>query len=389
MGRVPEVRVRAEAARRVASGRLWLTRRDLLKPPEIGPGEEVRLLSPEGFFLGRGYFNPESRIPVRIYTREDHPLDHRFLVRVLSQALALRQRVYPGEETFRLVHGEGDYLPGLTVDLYRGVAVVQIATAGMERRREEILSALREVLSPKGVILRNDLPVRKEEGLSLYTEVVWGEVSGPVEVRMDGLRFLVDPLRGQKTGFFLDHRENRRWVRRIARDLVVLDLYAYTGAFGLYALSGGARRVFAVERSAEALALAEENARLNGFSSQFFPLQGRVEEFLRDAPDAGLIILDPPAFIKSGKARESGRRKYAEINRLVLSSLRKGLFFTSSCSRFLSSEELLALVRQGARGVSLKLLSRHFQAPDHPENPAHPETSYLKGFTFEVTEPSG
>ncbi|QJA05613.1 class I SAM-dependent rRNA methyltransferase [Thermosulfurimonas marina] len=382
MGKPPEIRVRAEAARRVASGRLWLTRRDLLKVPEIGPGEEVRLLSPEGFFLARGYFNPQSRIPVRIYSREDHPLDRHFLSGALRRALALRQRLYAGEEAFRLVHAEGDGLPGLTVDVYGRAAVVQISTAGMERVREEVLWALKEVLAPEAVILRNDLPVRKEEGLSLYTEVAYGRLSGPLEVRLDGLRFLVDPLRGQKTGFFLDQRENRRFIARLSRDLVVLDLFAYTGAFGLYALSGGARRVFAVERSAEALALAEENARLNGYSQRFFPIQGRVEEFLREAPDAQLVILDPPAFIKSERAREAGRRKYAEVNRLALSALREGFFFTSSCSRFLSAEDLLSLVRRAARGRPLRLLFRHFQAPDHPENPAHPETLYLKGFTF-------
>ncbi len=383
MARIPEVRVRAGAVKKVLSGRLWLSRRDLLSPPELEPGTEVRVLSPEGFFLARGYLNSRSLIPVRIVTRRDEPLSRDFFAARLRQALALRRSLYP-EGCFRLLHAEGDGLPGLTVDVYGSVAVVQMTTAGMEARREEVLSALEEVLSPEVVVLRNDLSVRREEGLSLYTEVVRGRVSGPVEVEMDGLKFLVDPLRGQKTGFFLDQRENRRFIRRLSAGRVVLDLYAYTGAFGLYALSGGARRVFSVERSAEALSLAEETARRNGFADRFFPLQGRVEEFLRDAPDAELVILDPPAFVKSRRAYQEGLRKYREVNRRALSALKRGFFFTSSCSRFVSAENLLELVLREARGRSLTLLARHFQAPDHPENPAHPETLYLKGFTFAV-----
>ncbi len=378
------VRLSPRGVKTVLSGRLWLERRDLSEWPEEPLGEEVRLVSPEGYFLARGYFNPQSRIPVRIFSREDRTLDRAFLAAVFRRALSLRQRLYPGEEAFRLIHGEGDGLPGLTVDVYGKVAVVQISTAGFERRRETVVAAISEVLSPSAVVLKNDLPVRREEGLELYVEVVSGRLDSPVEITMDGLRFLVDPLHGQKTGFFLDQRENRRFIRRLSREALVLDLFAYTGAFGIYALSGGARRVFSVERSAKALELAEECARINGFGERFFPIQSKVEEFLRDAPDADLVILDPPAFIKTRRALSSGREKYREVNRRTLSALKRGFFFTSSCSQFISAEDLLTLVRSGARGRNLRLFARHFQAPDHPENPAHPETLYLKGFTFAV-----
>ena len=383
--KVPSVRLSPRGVRRVLAGRLWLEERDLAERPSEPPGTEVRLLSPEGYFLARGYTNPRSRIPVRIFSREDQPLDVPFLAELFKRALNLRRKIYPGEEAFRLIHGEGDGIPGLTVDVYGGVIVVQISTAGLERRREEILAALSGVLSPSALVLRNDLPVRREEGLDLYVEVVSGRVDPPIEITMDGLRFLVDPLEGQKTGFFLDQRENRRFVRRLSREALVLDLFAYTGAFGIYALAGGARRVFAVERSERALALAEETARLNGFGDRFFPIPGRVEEFLREAPDTDLVILDPPAFVKTHRALSAGLEKYREVNRLALRALGRGLLFTSSCSQFVSGEKLLEIVRGLSRGRSLRLLSRHFQAPDHPENPAHPETLYLKGFTFWVS----
>lgn len=368
------------------SGRLWLERPDLAAWPEETPGTEVRLVSPEGYFLARGYFHPESRIPVRIFSREDEPLGRPFLLKVFRQALELRRKLYPKEEAFRLVHAEGDGLPGLTVDIYGRVAVIQISTAGMERVKEEIVAALRELLSPSTVVFKNDLPVRREEDLELYVEVPFGNLSGPVEIQMDGLRFLVDPLDGQKTGFFLDQRENRRVIKKLSQEAVVLDLFSYTGAFGLYALSGGARRVFAVDRSEKALELAEEMARLNGFWDRFFPIKARVEEFLRDAPDASVIILDPPAFIKSYRALEAGRKKYREVNRMAIRTLSKGFFFTSSCSQFLTADDLYRIVKSAAKNKNLRLLFRHFQAPDHPENPAHPETLYLKGFTFWVEE---
>ena len=366
------------------SGRLWLERSDLAVWPDEPPGTEVRLLSPEGYFLARGYFHPESRIPVRIFSREDEPLGRPFLLKVLRQALEWRQRLYPEEKAFRLVHGEGDGLPGLTVDIYGQTAVIQVSTFGMERVKGEIVRALREILPLSTVVFKNDLPVRREEGLDLYVEVAFGRVSGPVEIRMDGLRFLIDPLEGQKTGFFLDQRENRRIIRRLSREAVVLDLFSYTGAFGLYALSGGARRVFAVDRSQRALELAEEMARLNGFRDRLFPIKARVEEFLRDAPDASVIILDPPAFIKSYRSLKAGHKKYREVNRLAIRALARGFFFTSSCSQFLTADDLYGIVRSVGKQKSLRLLFRHFQAPDHPENPAHPETLYLKGFTFWV-----
>ncbi len=384
--KVPTIKVTPKGLKRVLNGRLWLERKDLAEWPEESPGSEVRLLSPEGYFLARGYFQPKSRIPVRIFSRKDLPLDRSFLIRCFQEALNLRKRVYPGEKAFRLLHAEGDVLPGLTVDVYGKVVVIQISTAGIERVKEEVLAAIQEVLSPETVVFRNDLPVRQEEGLALYVETVGKRLDSLVEVRMDGLLFLIDVLRGQKTGFFLDQRENRRLIQRLSQGTVVLDLFAYTGAFGMYALSGGARRVFAVERSAEALALAEEIARRNGLGENFFPIQARVEEFLRDAPDTDFIILDPPAFIKSYRHRDSGRQKYKEINRLALRTLFRGFFFTSSCSQFLSEEEFRELLRSLMVGRRARLLFQNIQAPDHPENPAHPETLYLKGFTFWLEE---
>ena len=366
--------------KKALSGALWFGKTDFAKLPPFEPGELGRLLTPHGQFFGVAYFNPQSRILARLLTRQEGPIDHRFFRARFEAALRLRQDLYPGEEAFRLVHGEGDLLPGLTVDLYGAYATIQLSTAGMERLKPEILAALRETLPLKGFVLKNDLPARKEEGLPLYVEAEG--VEGPLKVRCDGLYFWVDLLKGQKTGFFLDQRENRRRLGRYVSGKLVLDLFCYTGAFALYAARSGAAKVLAVDRSQAALQIAEENACLNGLSEKIRFIQDDVEHFLRYAPRAEVVVLDPPALIKKKKAYQKGKRLYRELIRAAMKAVKEGgLLLACSCSQFLSLEDLQAICREEAAGLGREavLLEIGLQAPDHPVYLPMPETLYLKG----------
>ncbi len=276
-------------------------------------------------------------------------------------------------------------MPGLTIDLYHEVAVIQISTAGMERLKPFLLKALREEFPLRGLVWRNDLPVRQEEGLPLYVKAEG--LKGPFWVQIDGLFFLVDPVNGQKTGFFLDQRENRRRLTRYVEGKVVLDLFCYTGAFALVAAAAGAKKVLAVDRSGAALEIAEENARRNQLADRVTFIQDEVEHFLCYAPEAETIVLDPPAFIKHHRARKKGRKRYRTLNRKALDKLLPGgVLFTSSCSHFLSVEDLKAVVQEAATGRPLRLLEIGLQAPDHPILLAMPETLYLKGLFLELAE---
>ncbi len=378
------LKLNQKGIRKVISGRLWLEVSDFEDRPEEPEGALVRLLSPQGYFLAIGYLNPRSKIVARIISREDSPVNAEFFFRKLKEALELRKRVYPGEQAFRLIHGEGDGLPGLVVDVYGKVAVVEVSTKGMEVLKGFVIEALRRLLSLKAVVVKKEASFAREEGLEEGIEVE-GELGGFVEVEMDGIRWLVDPVGGQKTGFYLDQRENRRLIRRFSEGATVLDLFGYTGAFSFYALKAGARRAFCVERSKDALSLSEEIAKLNGLFDRFFPIQAKVEEFLKDAPDADLLILDPPAFVKHKRDLERGKKKYLQLNRLAASALQEGVMFSSSCSMHLKESDLLEVLRHALKGRRSRLLFRCSQAPDHPVNLHHPESFYLKGFVVKVS----
>ncbi len=367
-----------QGLKKLLAGRLWLEKKDFEKIPEVYPGELVRLTTSEGQFVALAYLNPQSRILARVLSREETAIDARFFLRRFQRALSLRRKLYPQENCFRLVHGEGDLLPGLTVDVYGEVIVIQLSTAGMERLKKEILTALKELIPFKGLVWRNDLPVRREEGLSLYVEAEG--VKEPVEVLSDGFRFLLNPVTGQKTGFFLDQRENRRKLTRFTPGEIVLDLFCYTGAFALYAARAGAQKVLAVDRSEEALLLAEENAKLNGLAHKITFIRDEVEHFLGYAPQTGVVILDPPALIKKRRAYTQGVKRYRRLVSLAQKRIDEGLLLFCSCSQFLDLKELETLAREelARAGRTGRLLEIGQQAPDHPVYLPMPETSYLK-----------
>ncbi len=385
------LRLNKDQDRRLLAGHCWIYNNEIdsQATPLKGfqPGQPVRIITHGGHSLGLGYVNPHSLICARLVTQDPRqPLGPALWVRRLQQALELRQRLYD-QPYYRMVYGEADGLPGLVVDRYGDLLVVQITTAGMELIRTDLLAALDSVVRPKTIVLRNDTSVRELEGLPLTTEVVLGDPPSSIEVPEYGNRFLVSPLTGQKTGWFFDQAENRGHLARFGKPDRALDLCSYLGAWGLRAASLGAKEVVCVDSSATALEGVGENAERNGLLDRVSGLQGDAFDILRLLKEQGerfdLVMLDPPAFIKRRKDEREGLQAYQRLNRLALDVLAPGgLLVTSSCSFHLGRDEFLRTVQQAARraNLSLQLLESGGQGPDHPIHPAIPETAYLKTF---------
>lgn len=375
--------------RRIRNGHLWVFSNEIAKVEDQGgtlvPGALAELVTSANQPLGWGYYNKNSLIALRLLERAGVRPVRPLLEERLKAALEFRRATLPGLECFRLVHGEGDHLPGLVIDVYGRTAVVQLLTAGMELLREDILGALATVLAPECVVLKNDAPIRKLEGLDQSVEVVHGALTGPLAVTMDGLKFEVDLLDGQKTGFFLDQRENRLALARFAKDKRVLDVFSHQGAWGLYALQAGARNATFIDSSAPALELARRGAEANGFTGRTSARPGDAFEVLRAAGEAGerwdVVVVDPPAFAKSKKDLTQARAAYERVNKLALRVLAPGgILATSTCSYHVNAEEFLGAVARAlfATGRSGRLLEVRGQAIDHAALFAMPEGSYLK-----------
>jgi 23S rRNA (cytosine1962-C5)-methyltransferase len=381
--------------RRLRAGHCWVYSNevDTAATPlaEFAPGDPVEIVGERGRWLGSGYVNPHSLICARLVSRDRvHPLDRSLLVHRLNIALALRERLY-AQPYYRLVYGESDGLPGLVVDRFGSVLVVQLSTAGMERLRDDVVAALDKVLRPSGVLLRNDSPVRAMEGLPAYVETAAGEVPDTLLVSEGESVFETAPATGQKTGWYFDQAANRDRLLRYVPGLRVLDVCSYVGAWGVRAAGAGAAAVTCVDASAGALAGALANAARNGVAERVGTREGDAFEVLRELRAAGerydVVILDPPAFVKRRKDLAEGSLAYRRLNELGLTLLaRDGLLVTSSCSFHMARDELLRTVQQAARHAdrSLQLLEEGRQGPDHPVHPAMPETAYLKTFYLRV-----
>ncbi len=358
----------------------------------VAGGDLVEVADARGRWLARGYYNPQSQIVVRLLTWDAaEAVDESFWRRRLAAAAALREALSLTSVTnaYRLIHAESDRLPGLVVDRYGDWLVVQFLTLGVEARRELLLRLLAEQFAPAGIVERSDVSVRRQEGLPLRGGVVWGEAP-PAELAVEehGLRFVVDLLGGQKTGFYLDQRENRRIVAAHARGRRVLNAFSFTGAFGLYALAAGAEHVTNVDSSYEALTCAEATLRLNGFDPdrQADAICGDVFQVLRDLRNRGerydLVILDPPKFARSKAELDGAARGYKDINLLGLQLLNPGgILATFSCSGLVTAE-LFQKIVYGASvdaGRPVQVLARLGQGPDHPLLLSFPEGEYLKG----------
>jgi 23S rRNA (cytosine1962-C5)-methyltransferase len=362
---------------------------------EPASGETVDLRSADGRFLGRGAYSPESQIAVRVWTFDaERPVDEAWLDAGLCRAIERRPpEAISGPGAMRLVHGESDGFPGLTVDRYGDWVVCQVNAAGVERWRPEIGRLLEGRLSCRGIFERSDATARAKEGLASRTGVLCGEEPPErVEIVEAERRYLVDVRRGHKTGFYLDQRENRDLVADAAAEREVLDCFAYTGGFTVAALAGGARRVTAVESSAASLDLLRRHVSLNGHAEdQVEAVEGDVFAVLRALRDRDrrfdLVVLDPPKFAESRAQVDRACRGYKDINLLALKLLRSGgLLFTFSCSGHVSPELFQKVVAGAALDArrDTRILRRMSQAPDHPTALAFPEGTYLKGLVCRV-----
>lgn len=369
----------------IASGHVWVFSNEVReRPAGLSAGELVEVHREKGGFLGIGYINPKSLIMVRMLTRQHVAVDQGFFERRISNALKLREGRFEG--SFRVVNAESDFLPGLIIDKYEDALAIQLLTCGMEMQKEKVLGAAERVLSPRAMVLRNESPVRQDEGLPQHTQLVKGSVEQEMTIQAGPLRFLVDLLTGQKTGFYFDQRENRLLTKEFADRATVLDCFSYTCAFGLYALHFGARRASFVDSSARALELGEENMKINRLSGGEF-IKADVFDFLKTSDQQyDLVILDPPSFIKSRKKVKEGEKGYIDLHKKALRRLAHGAhLFTFSCSHHMKRQRLRDVVRIAAYGRDdVYLLRELSQSPDHPVVLTIPETEYLKGLILRV-----
>ena len=385
----PVVRALPRKHQRMKAGHPWLYSNEIEMTAALKAlpaGCIVDIVNAGGEPLGSAMFNARSLVAARAIARAPGvALDRQLIEARLRAALALRDRIV-GVPHYRLVHAEADGLPGLIVDRFDDVVVVQANTAGMQRAEEAVLDAIEAVLAPRVVVLRNDSPVRTLEGLDLGVRLVKGALDGPIALVENGVRFLADPSVGQKTGWFFDQRDNRAAVAAVARDARVLDVFAYTGGFGVTAAVNGAREVTFVDRSDAALALAEQSAGLNGVADRcrFVRAAAFTEMELLKANGTvfDVVVVDPPAFVKSRKDLAAGSRGYVKVTRMAAELVAPGGFlFTASCSHNVGAELFADLVRKGLEtaGRSGRILRSAGAGPDHPVHPFLPESAYLKG----------
>lgn len=387
---LPPLRLKRHEDRRLRAGHLWVFSNevDVAATPLVAfePGVAVQIQDHRGAALGTGYVNPRSLIAARLVSRDPRAVpDRALLVERVRRALALREALFPAP-FYRLVFGESDGLPGLVVDRYGDVLVAQLTTAGMERLRDDVVAALDEVLSPRGILLRNDTGGRALEGLPSYVETAAGEVPETVSLEENGVRFEA-PLSGQKTGWFYDHRMNRARLQAYVRGGRVLDVFSYVGGWGVQAAVAGAAETVCVDASAPALEWVGRNAELNGVADRVSTVRGDAFDVLRDLAERGehfdAVVLDPPAFIKRKKDLEAGTEAYRRLAGLGMEVLRPGgTLVSASCSFHMPREALQDAMLRASRRLrrELQVVEQGHQGPDHPVHPAIPETAYLKAF---------
>jgi 23S rRNA (cytosine1962-C5)-methyltransferase len=371
----------------------WVFSGAILQIPEgLVPGQPVRLVGEKGRFLAFGYFNSYSQISVRVWGHDEtEEIDGGFFERRVAQAYRIRQQFVEkeGTDSYRLINGENDYLPGLIVDKYADFLVAQFHTRGIEVWREQVFAALERVMNPKGIYERSDMSVRKLDNLGMRTGLVHGTIPDVVTIRENGFTFLVDLKAGQKTGFFLDQRDKRQALMKYADNRSILNCFSYTGAFSVYALAGGATRVTNVDSSEAALKLAEENVKLNGMDPDKCRfIVADAKDYLRNSAEKwDVIVLDPPAFIKDRRKKHEGIVGYRNLNELALRILgQDAILVTCSCSTHLSPEEFrFLLVEAGARARRpLQILETFTHGMDHPVLAPFREGEYLKCLIIRV-----
>ena len=388
-----KIRLKKNEDRRIRSGHPWVFSNEIeLIEGARDAGSAAGLFDAGGGFLGCGYYTPHSLISFRLLSRkQEDPDSARFYEERLAAALAHRRAIYPEMNTFRAVYGESDFLPGLVVDKYEEYLSIQILSAGMELRRDLLLEALQRVFAPKGIIARNDVAVRALEGLEQKVEVLAGDIPEQVEIRENGLRFLINLREGQKTGGFLDQKQNHLLLRDICRGRVVLDCFCYAGSWAVHAGHFGAASALGLDISARAVEQASQNAALNGVEDRVrfeeCDVFDRLRSLKHEGKGYGVIVMDPPAFVKSRKSIAEATKGYLTVNRRALELLEPGGYLiTCSCSFHMGREAFREMLINAARLArrEVRLVATCTQAPDHPVLLSFPESEYLKCFVLQV-----
>jgi 23S rRNA (cytosine1962-C5)-methyltransferase len=388
----PTIKILPGEDRRLRGGSPWLFSNELRMDEAaraVPPGSLVRLMAPSGKTLGVAQFNPHSLIAARLMTRnKDATIDRDFVARRVERALHIRERLFATPH-YRLIHAEADGLPGLVVDRFGDTLVVQLNTAGMASMQPLVVAALDAVVKPATIIARNDAPSRQLEGLPLEVTALKGDLPERLELVENGLTFVADPAGGQKTGWFYDQRDNRRFAAGLAAGQDALDVYSYCGGFALTAVSGGATQVTAVDGSAAALELAGASAARQGVGERIRFERADAFAFLDRAATAktryGLVVADPPAFVKSRKDLGAGLKGYRKLARLAAGVVTEpGFLCLGCCSHHVTTEQFAAEVWAGIReaGRGGRLIRSSGAGPDHPIHPALPETAYLKFLAY-------
>lgn len=395
MSSLPSLRLKANADRRLRAGHLWVYSNeiDVAATPLHGfaAGNQAVLEAAGGKPLGIVAMSPNNLICARLLSRDvKHVLDKSLLVHRLNVCLSLRERLFD-QPCYRLVYGDSDLLPGLVVDRFFDILVVQLASATMEAHKDDVLAALIQVCKPSGILFKNDSAARDAEGLERYVDTAFGVVPEWVALEENGVKFEAPVIEGQKTGWFYDHRMNRARLAPYVKGKRVLDLFSYIGGWGVQAAAFGASEVFCVDASAFALDGVERNATLNGFTEKVTCVEGDVFAALRELKSAeerfDVVIADPPAFIKRKKDIKNGEAAYRRLNETAMRLLNKdGILVSASCSMHLEEDNLQNILLISARHLdrNIQLLERGAQGPDHPVHPAINETRYIKSLTVRL-----
>ena len=385
-----KLQLKKNEERRLRAGHLWIYSNEVnsIETPlkQFSPGEQVQVISHNGKTLGTAYVNPKSLICARLVSRKVERLDQALLQKRCIQALALRENLF-NYPCYRLIYGESDLLPGLVVDRFGDHLSVQLNSAGTDALRDEIVETLKTLLNPSSILLRNDSSIRNLEGMNNEVVAAYGTPPEEVELTENGIKMLAPLYDGQKTGWFYDQRPNRAELGRFVKGKRVLDVFSYVGSFAIQAARAGAKEVWSVDASRFALEMAEKNAQLNGVGDIFTGAEGDAFDVLKalraEEEQFDVIVVDPPAFIKRKKDHKEGLRAYHRINELAMRLLpEEGILLSASCSMHLHRDELLDVLRSGARktGRHAQIVYEGMQGPDHPVHPAIAETKYLKAF---------
>ncbi len=380
--------------KRLKNGHLWIFSNEVnteMSPlKSFHPGEQVEVEAANGELVGTAYVNPHSLICARLISRSLQRLDYSLLLERFTDGLNLRQQLF-NQPYYRMIYGESDLLPGLIVDRFGPHLSVQINTAGMDTISKIVVDALKTILQPESILLRNDSPMRGLECLPRNIECVYGESPDEVELIENGVKFLAPLQTGQKTGWFYDQRPNRYMLKNYVKGKRVLDVFSYIGSFAIQAAVFGAKEIWAVDGSRAALEMAEKNAALNDVGHIFTGAEGDAFHVLKalyeEEEKFDVIVVDPPAFIKRKKDHQEGLRAYQRINELAVRLLQpQGILLTASCSMHLKRDELVDVLRNCARRRQrhVQILAEGSQGPDHPVHPSIPETGYLKAFLARV-----